>query len=259
MPRITVVGLGPGPLLEVSSVENTLRNMRIRHLEHFRTISVQSFTQPGFLASEVFTPSAPKLKELENSLPLGYKIIVSGEQAKQVDGFKNLSVVMAISIAMIFLALAFQFKHSIKPILVLAAAPYGVAGALIALYIMGSPFGFMAFLGIASLIGVIVSHVIVLFDFIEEMHEKGEPLEQALLDAGIVRPAAGDDHCGRDDSGALPACDSRRAFVATALLCADRRAGRGNVHYAAACAGAVLDFCARSEDRSLGQSGRAVS
>src|SRR6202040_3201425 len=165
MPRITVVGLGPGPLLEVSSVENTLRNMPIRHLEHFRTISVQSFTQPGFLASEVFTPAAPKLKELENSLPPGYKIIVSGEQAKQVDGFKNL----------------------IKPILVLAAAPYGVAGALIALYIMGSPFGFMAFLGIASLIGVIVSHVIVLFDFIEEMHEKGEPLERALPDAGIER------------------------------------------------------------------------
>jgi Cu/Ag efflux pump CusA len=32
-----------------------------------------------------------------------------------------------------------------------------------------------------------VSHVIVRFDFIEVMHEKGEPLEQALLDAGIVR------------------------------------------------------------------------
>jgi multidrug efflux pump subunit AcrB len=43
----------------------------------------------------------------------------------------------------------------------------------------------MAFLGVASLIGVIVSHVIVLFDFIEEMHEKGEPLERALPDAGI--------------------------------------------------------------------------
>jgi len=41
---------------------------------------------------------------------------------------------------------------------------------------MGTPFGFMAFLGVASLIGVIVSHDIVLFDFIEEMHEKGEPL-----------------------------------------------------------------------------------
>jgi multidrug efflux pump subunit AcrB len=62
-----------------------------------------------------------------------------------------------------------------------------VIGSLIALSVMHTPFGFMAFLGIASLIGVIVSHVIVLFDFIEEMHEKGEPLEQALPDAGIQR------------------------------------------------------------------------
>jgi multidrug efflux pump subunit AcrB len=69
-------------------------------------------------------------------------------------------------------ALAIQFRHAIKPFVVLAAAPYGVVGALIALYLMG---------------GAIVSHVIVLFDFIEGMAEKGEPLEQALLDAGIVR------------------------------------------------------------------------
>ena len=38
-----------------------------------------------------------------------------------------------------------------------------------------------------ALIGVIVSHVILLFDFIEEMRRKGEGLEEALLDAGIVR------------------------------------------------------------------------
>ena len=174
-------------MLEVSSIENILQTLRIRHLEHFRTISVQSFTRPGVLPSEVFNAAAPKLQQLQASLPPGYRIIISGEQAKQQQGFINLGVVMAVSIGMIFLALAFQFKHAVKPFLVLAAAPYGVVGALIALYIMGSPFGFMAFLGIASLVGVIVSHVIVLFDFIEEMHEKGEPLEEALLDAGIVR------------------------------------------------------------------------
>jgi len=41
--------------------------------------------------------------------------------------------------------------------------------------------------GIASLVGVIVSHVIVLFDFIEEKHAEGESLELSLLDAGILR------------------------------------------------------------------------
>jgi multidrug efflux pump subunit AcrB len=81
----------------------------------------------------------------------------------------------------------YWFNNAVKPLLVFAAAPYGAIGALIALAIMHTPFGFMAFLGVASLIGVIVSHVIVLFDFIEEMHEKGEPLERALPDAGIER------------------------------------------------------------------------
>src|ERR1700739_532778 len=117
----------------------------------------------------------------------GYKRQIGGEQAKQESGFANLTTVLLISIIGIYAALLLQFGDAIKPLLVLAATPYGVVGALLCLALMGSPFGFMAFLGIASLIGVIVSHVIVLFDFIEEMHEKGEPLEQALPDAGIQR------------------------------------------------------------------------
>ena len=43
----------------------------------------------------------------------------------------------------------------------------------------------MAFLGIASLVGVIVSHVIVLFEFIEERQELAANFIQGLLDAGI--------------------------------------------------------------------------
>jgi multidrug efflux pump subunit AcrB len=112
---------------------------------------------------------------------------IGGEQEEQVKGFMDLAIVMLISITLIYLALVFQFKHAIKPLIVFAAIPYGIVGALAALWMMGSAFGFMAFLGIASLIGVIVSHIIVLFDFIEERHERGEPLHEALLDAGIMR------------------------------------------------------------------------
>jgi hypothetical protein len=87
----------------------------------------------------------------------------------------------------IFLALTFQFKNASKPFIVFAAVPFGSIGAPLALWIMGTPFGFMGFLGVISLVGVIVSHIIVLFDFIEEKHAEGEPFEQAVLDAGIVR------------------------------------------------------------------------
>ncbi len=97
------------------------------------------------------------------------------------------SIVLGISTALIFIALVVQFNNLIKPWLVFSAVPYGAVGALAAWWLTGTPFGFIAFLGIASLIGVIVSHVIVLFEFIEERQELGEDLSQGLLDAGIER------------------------------------------------------------------------
>jgi len=175
------------PLLSVATLKDILETARIRRREHFRTLSILCFPAPGVLASQVLAPVEPKLIALKKSLPPGYQLQIGGEKAKQVDGFTNLTLVLLISLVGIYLALLVQFNNAVKPLLVFAAAPYGAIGALIALAIMGTPFGFMAFLGVASLIGVIVSHVIVLFDFIEEMHEKGEPLERALPDAGIER------------------------------------------------------------------------
>jgi multidrug efflux pump subunit AcrB len=175
------------PLLSLATLKDILETARIRRREHFRTLSILCFPAPGVLASEVLGPIEPKLIALKKSLPPGYQLQIGGEKAKQVDGFTNLAVVLLISLVGIYLALLVQFNNAVKPLLVLAAAPYGAIGALIALAIMDTPFGFMAFLGVASLIGVIVSHVIVLFDFIEEMHENGEPLERALPDAGIER------------------------------------------------------------------------
>jgi multidrug efflux pump subunit AcrB len=62
-----------------------------------------------------------------------------------------------------------------------------MVGGLMGLLVFGAPFGFMAFLGVASLAGVIVSHIIVLFDYIEEMRERGESLHRAVIDAALVR------------------------------------------------------------------------
>src|SRR5712672_430155 len=175
------------PLRSVATLKDILETARIQRREHFRTLSILCFPAPGVLASEVLAPIEPKLVALKKDLPPGYQLQIGGEKAKQVEGFTNLAVVLLISLVGIYLALLVQFKNAVKSLFVFAPPPYGAIGALIALAIMGTPFGFMAFLGVASLIGVIVSHVIVLFDFIEEMHEKGEPLERALPDAGIER------------------------------------------------------------------------
>ena len=175
------------PLVEVSNIEHDLVLGRIVRLEQFRTINIRSFAAPGHLSSEVLNAAMPKLREFEKTLPPGYRMQIGGEYDKTKNGFKNLAQVLLVSTFAIFLALVFQFKNAIKPILVLAAAPYGMVGAFFALWIMHEPFGFMAFLGVASLVGVIVSHSIVLFDFIEERHIAGDDFENAVIDAGILR------------------------------------------------------------------------
>jgi multidrug efflux pump subunit AcrB len=175
------------PLVQISNIDHDLITGRIVRLEQFRTINIRSFPVAGRLSSEVLKQAMPRLEQLKANLPPGYQMQIGGEYDKTKSGFKNLAMVMLISSAAIYLALLFQFKNAIKPLLVLAAAPYGMMGAFAALWIMGEPFGFMAFLGVASLIGVIVSHSIVLFDFIEERHAEGDDFELALIDAGILR------------------------------------------------------------------------
>jgi multidrug efflux pump subunit AcrB len=175
------------PLPQVSRVETKLQTERIRRMEHFRMIGVHAWPQPGVLSSEILASVRRQLDDFQRSLPASYRLEIGGEQAKQTSGFRNLTFVLMACLLGIYAALLVQFNSPIKPLLVFAATPFGVVGALIALALMGAPFGFMAFLGIISLIGVIVSHIIVLFDFIEEMREKGESFTQAICDAGIER------------------------------------------------------------------------
>jgi|SoiMethySBSTD1v2_1073268.scaffolds.fasta_scaffold00834_10 multidrug efflux pump len=175
------------PLESVSSVAYGTKTEKLRRRGQFRTITVSAFPAEGYLPSEVLIAARPELDTLTSELPPGYKLAIGGEYEEQVKSFRNQARVMMMSTAMIFLALVMQFRHAAKPLIVFAGIPFGIGGALAFLVITGTPFGFMAFLGIASLIGVIVSHVVVLFDFIEEAHERGESLEEALLDAGIVR------------------------------------------------------------------------
>ncbi|MFN8574132.1 MAG: efflux RND transporter permease subunit [Gemmatimonadaceae bacterium] len=175
------------PLQQIAELKTGMRPEKVVRRNQFRTITVGAFPKPGVLASEVMSASKADLDRLAASLPPGVKMEIAGELEKQQSGFQELAMILCISIAMIYLALAVQFQSAVKPLLVFGAIPYGMVGAFVALLVMGEPFGFMAFLGIVSLVGVIVSHVIVLFDFIEEAREKGESLTDALLDAGILR------------------------------------------------------------------------
>ncbi len=175
------------PLRQVARLERELGPSKMFRRNQVRTITVSAYPIPGFVPSEVLAAAKPTIDTISARLPTGYRIQIGGEYDEQQKGFGELAILMAASVALIYFALLFQFDSAVKPLLVFAAIPYGVVGAVVMLAIMKQTFGFMAFLGIASLVGVIVSHVIVLFDFIEEAHHRGAPLEDALIEAGIVR------------------------------------------------------------------------
>jgi multidrug efflux pump subunit AcrB len=175
------------PLRQVASLEvRSVTEKRVRR-NQARTLTVQAYPRYGTLPSEVMAGLRPHLEKARASLPPGYRLEVGGEEEEQLKGFGSLQLVLLICVVSIFLALVIQFKSATKPLIVFSAIPFGVTAALVSLKIMGAPFGFMAFLGCISLIGVIVSHVIVLFDFIEERHHEGDSLRDALIDAGILR------------------------------------------------------------------------
>jgi multidrug efflux pump subunit AcrB len=175
------------PVQQVARLVPGLESAVIRRRNQFRTITVQCFPLEGHLPSEVSGAVQKDMDALAASLPAGYRLEVGGEKEEQLKGFAQLTTVLLISSLLIFGALAVQFRNGVKPLIVFAAVPYGMVGSLIGLGAMGQPFGFMAFLGIISLVGVIVSHIIVLFDFIEEAHHAGEDFETAVLDAGLQR------------------------------------------------------------------------
>jgi multidrug efflux pump len=172
---------------QIAKLKYTPETAVIHRVNQYHAITVSALPKPGHLASEVTSPLMPKLREFERGLPPGYRFEIVGELKEQIKGqLQSLKVVLT-SVLAIYLALVFQFKNAIKPLIVFAGIPFGAAGALTAVWAMHMAMGFLAILGITSLIGVIVSHVIVLFDFIEERHQHGAPLREALIDAGILR------------------------------------------------------------------------
>ncbi len=173
------------PIEQIATIGATLEPQKIVRQGLERTITLGAIPKDGELASTLLAAAKPELEKLH--LPPGYTIELGGEQELQARSFATVSIALKVSVVLIFLTLVWQFAHVFKPLIVFAAIPFGLVGVVLGLTLTNTNFGFMAFLGVASLIGVIVSHIIVLFDFIEEARERGVELHRAVIDAGLVR------------------------------------------------------------------------
>jgi hypothetical protein len=99
----------------------------------------------------------------------------------------------------------------------------------------------------------------VLFDFIEEMHEKGELLERALPDAGIERIRPVMITVGATILALFPLALEGGPLWKPSVLCPDRRTRRRSLYHPALGSGLLLDFCTRSEVDQMGNRGEPTA
>ena len=175
------------PLDQVSAFRTEMVRPKIARRDNERCLTVKCDTVTGVLPSRLVEYLDAKLHDASKSWPPGYRFAFGGEKEEQSKGFGSMSIAMVASVLAIYLALVLQFNSLTKPLVVFAAVPFGMVGGLMGLLIFDVPVGFFALLGLSSLAGVIISHVIILFEYIEEAHQRGEPLRRAVIDAALVR------------------------------------------------------------------------
>jgi len=150
-----------------------------------RSVTVRAFSRVGELPSEVMARARGGLAAM--AMPPGYRMEMEGETKELRQSQQEMGMVMGISLGLTALALVLQFRSVVKALVVMLLVPVGLIGAFVGMTVVGTSLGFMALLGIVSLAGVIVSHVIVISDLIEEARAEGMPLREALVHAGLVR------------------------------------------------------------------------
>jgi HAE1 family hydrophobic/amphiphilic exporter-1 len=83
--------------------------------------------------------------------------------------------------------MASQFESLLHPFIILFTVPLGLVGVVLALFLTGTTFSVMVFLGVIILSGIVVNNAIVLIDYTRQLRDEGYSVHDALIEAGTVR------------------------------------------------------------------------
>ena len=173
------------PLRAIADVKPQWQTSRIVRRNGVRTLTLRSYVKSGFYASTLLDAVAPKIAALK--LPPGYRIYYGGEKFNQDDNMPQLLGALGISLVAIFLVLLIQFRNVSEPLVVMSSIPLALLGAVVGLLVTRNPFGFMAFIGLISVCGIVVRNAIILVDYIKEKIAEGHSLQEAATEAGQRR------------------------------------------------------------------------
>ncbi|HEY8213528.1 MAG TPA: efflux RND transporter permease subunit, partial [Methylocystis sp.] len=156
------------------------------------SITVRSGVKDGVQAPDATMRIWPRLAQIRESLPPGYRIEMGGAIEESKKGNASIFAVFPLVGLVMLTIVMFQLQNFTRVALVMVSAPLGVIGASLALNVAHAPFGFVALLGLIALSGMDMRNSIILVDQVRQDLERGEKYREAIIGATIrrVRPVA---------------------------------------------------------------------
>lgn len=174
------------PLLQVARIEPQWQYSKIKRLDIDRTINVSSELNATGNASSIMKDMEPYMAKVSIEWPEGYTYKFGGDAENTAENMGAVIGYLPLSGFIIILLLIIMFNSVRKTIMVAATIPLGIIGVVIGLLIFQEPFGFMPFLGVISLAGIVINNAIVLIDRIQ-IEETKRPIQDAVIVACLQR------------------------------------------------------------------------
>ncbi|MEM6317903.1 MAG: efflux RND transporter permease subunit [Bacteroidota bacterium] len=176
------------PLIQVANIEVDWQIAKIFRKDLNRTITISCDAKAGYTASDLTNQLVPFMEESKANWKAGYAYSLGGESEASAEALGAVAAKLPIAGFLILFLLMLQFNSYKKTTIVLLSIPLGIIGVVIGLLLFQSYFGFMAYLGLISLAGIVINNAIVLLDRIElEQTEFGNPPYQSIINAAQQR------------------------------------------------------------------------
>ncbi len=122
------------------------------------------------------------------TVPEGYALVYGGEEEAIRENTRNLMIVLALGIFLVFVVMAVQYDSIRDPFVIIGSVPLALTGVGLLLWITGTPLSAPVLLGVVLLGGIVVSNAILLVEYVElGRRERGLTIEQAVVEAGAIR------------------------------------------------------------------------
>lgn len=121
------------------------------------------------------------------ALPQGIRYDLSGQNKEMETSMNSMILAMLLAAFLVYIVMASQFESFLHPFLIMFSIPMAMIGVIVTLWIIGMPLGVTVYIGIITLVGVVVNNAIVLIDYINTLRKRGEEKLEAIKKAGAVR------------------------------------------------------------------------